>query len=424
MESFFPSTAAPALVSDRGAAAARRRGWLIAALLFLATLLNYLDRQVLSLVSPVLRAQFSLSALRYAHLLDAFLLGYTCMQMLAGWIVDRLGARLGLLLAMLWWSGAGTTAAFIRTPGQLAACLFLMGLGEAANWPSAVKAISEWFPAERRALAIGFFNTGSSAGAVLAPVIVIALTRHYSWRAAFLICGLLALLWVGPWRLLYTRPSFTQQNPAARALRLAALRDRRAWGVILSRFFADSIWFFYIFWLPDYLTHVQAVPLSELARIAWIPFLAAGVGNFAGGWASGFLILRRVAPVPARLAVMAAAALAMACGIAIRLCHSAFAAITLISIIVFAYSAWAANVLTLPGDLFASDSVATVTGVAGTVAGVGGMLSTALAGYLIDHYSYGPVFIGLACLPLFALSAACLSLSRFPIRRSENPPCS
>ena len=384
-----------------------RRSWWIAALLFLSTLLNYFDRQILSLVSPVLRVEFALTARQYSLLLNAFLLGYTSMQFVAGWVVDRLGAKRGLMFAMMWWSAAGTAAAATRSTRQLALCLFLMGIGEAANWPTAVKAIQEWFPPPKRAFAVGFFNAGSSAGAVLAPFVVSRLTLHYSWRAAFLACGVLAVLWIGPWRFLYSEPPFRTEVRAAGA-GFDFLRDRRAWGLILARFFADSVWFFYVFWLPDYLTRVQSLSLKALGAIAWIPFLAAGVGNFAGGAMSGYLIRRHVGIVPSRLAVMGASALVMASGAAIRYCHSASVAIALISFIVFAYSAWAANVLTLPSDIFPSNTVATVTGTCGTLAGAGGILTTFLAGHVIDRYSYGPVFLGLSCLPLIAFSCSLL----------------
>lgn len=397
-----------------------KRSWWIATLLFLSTLLNYFDRQILSLISPVLRVQFALTAKDYSFLLNAFLLGYTSMQFLAGWVVDRLGARRGLMFAMLWWSAAGTAAAATHGPRQLALCLFLMGVGEAANWPTAVKAVQEWFPPNKRAMAVGFFNAGSSAGAVLAPFIVSRLTLHYSWRAAFLACGLLALLWIGPWRLLYTEPPF-RAEARARAGGLSFLADRRAWGVFLARFFADSIWYFYIFWLPDYLTRVQSLSLKSLGAIAWIPFLAAGIGNFAGGYASGYLVRHNRPVVQSRLTVMAASAFVMALGAAIRYCHSAGVAIALISLIVFAYSAWAANVLTLPSDIFPPSIVATVSGTCGTLAGAGGMLSTFLAGRAIDRYGYSPVFIGLSCLPICAL--ACSLLSRSSLSPSDRVRC-
>jgi MFS transporter, ACS family, hexuronate transporter len=395
------------------------RRWFIAFLLFLSTLLNYFDRQILSLVSPVLRVQFSLSATQYSHLLSAFLFGYTSMQLFAGWVVDRLGARRGLILAMLWWSAAGAAAALTRGPRQLAFCLFLMGVGETANWPSAVKAIREWFSPAKRAMAVGFFNSGSSAGAILAPFTVATLTLHYSWRAAFIACGVLGVLWIIPWRIAYTAPPMpSYADDILPATQFAFLRDRRAWGILLARLFADSIWFFYIFWLPDYLTHVHGLSIREIGATAWIPFVAAAAGNFAGGAASSYLIRRHRAVVPSRLTVMVASALVMSLGAVIRFCNTPAIAIAVISLVVFAYSSWAANVLTLPGDIFPADSVATVVGASGTLAGIGGMLTVLLTGHIVDRYSYGPVFWGLTALPLCAAACSLLCASRpTPLRQ-------
>lgn len=389
-----------------------RRRWIIAALLFTATLLNYLDRQVLGLVSPVLRIHFSLSATQYARLLNAFLLGYTVMQVLAGWFVDRLGARKGLMLAMVWWSLAGAAAAATHSPLELAICLCLMGAGEAANWPTAVKAIREWFPSATRAVGVGFFNAGSSAGAVLAPLIVTTLTLKFSWRIAFLFCGALGLFWIFPWRSAYSQAPFIADTPDVTPSRnLSFLLDIRAWGIILARFFGDSIWYFYIFWLPDYLHHVLSLSLAGIGAVAWIPFLAAGVGNFAGGGASGSLIHRRCGVVRSRLIVMGASALIMATGAEIRWIHTEFLVIVAISLVVFAYSSWAANVLTLPSDIFPASQVATITGAAGTIAGVGGMLTMWLTGRVVDRFSYGPIFMGLGSLPLLAFGCSLLAAS-------------
>ncbi|HTV08507.1 MAG TPA: MFS transporter [Candidatus Aquilonibacter sp.] len=387
-----------------------RKKWIIAALLFAATLLNYLDRQVLALVSPVLRVHFSLSAVQYARLLNAFLLGYTVMQVLTGWFVDRLGARKGLMLAMIWWSLAGAAAAAARSPFELGLCLCLMGAGEAANWPTAVKAIREWFPPTTRAIGVGFFNAGSSAGAVLAPLLVTALTLHFSWRIAFLFCGALGMLWIFPWRNAYSHAPFNAEAHNTKSYRgLSFLLDVRAWGIILARFFGDSIWYFYIFWLPDYLHHVLSLSLASIGRVAWIPFLAAGLGNFAGGGVSGSLVRRRCGVVASRLIVMGGSALIMATGAEIRWIHTEASAIAAISLVVFAYSAWAANVLTLPSDIFPVSQVATITGAAGTTAGVGGMLTMWLTGRIVDHFSYGPVFVMLGCLPVLAFACSLLS---------------
>lgn len=387
------------------------RQWRIAWLLFFATLLNYLDRQILSLVSPVLRVQFGMSATQYSHLLSSFLVGYTAMQILAGWVVDRIGIRWGLTLAMLWWSTAGVLSAFADGPKQLAVCLFLLGIGEAANWPTAVKAVQEWFPPDKRAVATGLFNAGSSAGAILAPAIVETITLAFSWRAAFALCGSLGMLWILPWRI-----TCKGAAPAPEICETAASRHESPWrdpriaGVLLARFFADSIWYFYIFWLPDYLFKVQSFSLRQIGGIAWIPFVAAAAGNFCGGAISGALVRRGWKPARSRIAAMAGSAAVMFLGAFVKGMRSPTEAVGLICVVVFSYSSWAANVLTLPGDLFPSELVATVTGAAGTLAGLGGVLSTLVVGRVVDRYSYGPVFWGVALLPIAALLGSLLTL--------------
>jgi ACS family hexuronate transporter-like MFS transporter len=388
-----------------------QRRWGIASLLFFSTLLNYFDRQIFSLVSPVIRLQFAMSAKQYSHLLTAFLAGYTVTQLFAGIIVDKLGARRGLMLAMLWWSIAGASVALARTPLQLGFFLMLMGVGEAANWPASVKTVREWFEPEKRAVAVGFFNSGSSVGAILAPFIVASLTLKYSWRAAFLVCGVVGMLWILVWRLVYEAPPLLSDSSFQGATpTFAFLKNRRAWGILLGRFFCDPVWIFYVFWLPDYLSHSQGLSLKEIGQTAWIPFVAAALGNFAGGAASSWLVRRHMEAVRSRITVMGVSALVMTSGFAVRYCHRPVWALLVISIVVFAYSAWAANILTLPGDTFPSGTVASVTGTSGTAAGLGGMLTTLLTGYLVDHYSYVPVFWVLACLPLAAFSCALLTL--------------
>ncbi len=404
-----------------------RRRWGIATLLFIATLLNYLDRQVLSLVSPILRRDLGLTATGYSHIVTAFLLGYALTQLFAGRVIDRVGPRLSLLVAMLWWSAAGMAAATAHSTVRLGATLLLMGMGEAASWPTSVKAIQEFFPPKERAVAVGYFNSGSAVGAVLAPLLVTYLALRYSWRTAFVVCGLIGFLWVIPWLLLYPARSETMISgsndlKAMRRTPLALLvGDVRVWGVILARFFGDSIWFFYIFWLPDYLSRVRGFSMSFIGLTAWIPFLAAGLGSVAGGFISGALIRRGVPAARARLRLMLGSAAVMVLGAGVWFCGNPSGAIALISFVVFAYGSWAANVLTLPADLFAVDAVATTVGFSGGAAGLGGMLTTLLVGIVIDHYSYQLVFFGLGLLPICASVCALLTLAQKPQTWSTCP---
>ncbi len=389
------------------------RRWWIAGLLFLATLLNYLDRQVLALVNPVLRKELSLSAGGYSHILTAFLLGYTIGQLLVGRLIDRWGARRSLALAMVWWSTAGLAAATAHSALQLSCFLFLMGLGEAGGWPASVKAIQNWFDPVERAAAVGFFNAGSSTGAILAPFVIATITLHYSWRTAFALSGLFGFVWIVPWLVAYPRRHIATATAALDAGKLPTLasvvRSRPAYGVILGRFFCDSIWYFYIFWLPDYLSSVRHFSLEEIRHFAYIPFVTATAGNLVGGSLSGRL-LRSGMPAPkARLKVMAGAALAITSGIFVWFCHTPVQCIALVSFVTFAYSCWASNILTLPSDLFPSGAVATVVGISGTAAGIGGILTTIAVGWIVDHFSYMGVFAMLAILPILACSSSFLA---------------
>jgi ACS family hexuronate transporter-like MFS transporter len=406
---------------------APNRRWWIAGMLFIATLLNYLDRQVLALVNPVLRKELSLTATGYSHILTAFLCGYTLGQLLVGRLIDRWGARLSLMIAMLWWSSAGLAAATSRSALQLSGFLFLMGLGEAAGWPASVKAIHDWFPTKERAVAVGFFNSGSCVGAVLAPIVVAIITIHYSWRHAFVVCGLFGFIWIIPWLFAYpphrtpaTANTIDANERDKRPPSLALLfRNRSTYGIVLGRFFCDSIWYFYLFWLPDFLSRVRHFSLIEIGQLVWIPFVAAGLGNIAGGWMSGWLLQRGVQPANSRLKVMAGAAVVMTGGIFVWFCQTPTQCIALVSLVVFAYSCWASNILTLPADLFPSGAVATIVGVSGTAAGLGGMITTLMMGRIIDRYSYLGAFVLLAILPLLASLSTFLSWRSRPVDALE-----
>ncbi|MFI5072498.1 MAG: MFS transporter [Terriglobales bacterium] len=389
--------------------AASRLRWGIVTLLFSATALNYLDREVLSVVSPVLRKQFSLSATSYSHLLTAFLLGYTILQPFAGRFADRVGTRRALMTAMLCWSSAAILAGFVSSPLQLGVCLFLMGAGESANWPASVKTIQEWFVPRERGTAIGIFNCGSSAGAIAAPIIITALTLHYSWRISFIASGALGIVWMVPWLAIFRRKraetkllpmeldSFTQPS----WVRILCSRNNIA--LMGSRFFADPLWIFFVFWLPDYLNRSRHFSLARIGATAWLPFLTAGLGNLVGGYIPGILMRRGMPARSARLWVMSLSAIAMLLGGAVVFISNPIIALYIISVVTFAYSCWAANILTLPSDLFPNQQIATVVGFSGMAAGAGSILVMLLVGILVDHFSYVPTLISISCLPMLAL---------------------
>lgn len=382
-----------------------RTRYVVVWLLFLATVLNYLDRQVLSVTAPILQKDLGITATGYSNIVTGFLVAYTLGQSLAGAFMDRVGARAGMVAAMAWWSLAGALHAAVRSATELAAFRFLLGIGEAGNWPGAVKTVRDWFPAEERSAAVGLFNSGSAVGAIAAPPLVAWLTLSYSWRFAFAVTGSLGLIWIGLWLALAPAHRREAGNLQARGGAWRSLfRQRNLWGLMVARFGADPVWWFYVFWLPDYLSRARGFSLANIGSTLWIPFVAAGLGNIAGGAASDRLV-RTMPTTRARKTVMGASAAVMAAGALVARAESAWLALALISVATFAYSAWASNILTLPADLFAEDKVGSASGFTGTAAGLGGIFATLAIGRTVDRFSYTPVFFAAGLLPLAAFLA-------------------
>jgi ACS family hexuronate transporter-like MFS transporter len=398
----------------------RRLRWWIAGLLWLVTLINYVDRQCLSVLAPVLRDEFAMSGVDYGRVVSAFMLAYLIGQTVAGRLMDWLGTRAGFALCVIWWSAAAMLHGAVRSALQLGAARFLLGLAQAGNWPGGVKAVSEWFPLRERAFAVGLFNSGSTVGAMVAPPLVAALALTFGWRLAFVITGATGFLWLAAWLVLYKAP---ERHPWLRREELELIQSDRApetrscgvrwafllrqkpvWGLVLGRMLADPVWWFYVFWLPEYLKRERHFSLAMIGYFGWIPFLAAVLGCLAGGAASGRLIKRGHDTLRARKAVMLACALLMMCGIPAATVAAAWGAIALISVATFAYSAWASNILTLPADLFPPAVVASVSGLSGTGAATGGMAFMLLIGYVVDRFSYAPVFVAAGVMPLAAFA--------------------
>jgi MFS transporter, ACS family, hexuronate transporter len=396
----------------------RHLRWWIASLLLLATIINYVDRQTLSVLAPVLRDQFRMTNTDYSHVVFAFLLAYTFMQSGSGRIMDWLGTRRGMGLTIAWWSVAAMLHAFAGSVLQFGIFRFLLGLGEAGNWPGGVKTVSEWFPPKERAFAIGLFNSGSCVGALVAPPLVVWIALHFGWRAAFLMTGAAGFGWMTLWLLFYRAP---KEHPWITAEELAHIEEhgsveiqpqngrvrwrslfgyKQVWGLVLARMLCEPVWWFYVFWLPEYLKRERHFGLEMIGLFAWIPFLTADLGNFAGGGLSSWLLRRGWPVLRARKFAMVLSAATMLAGVPAVLTDSPALAVALISLTTFAYSGWAANILTLPADLFPRNVVASVSGIGGTGAGVGGMIFTLLTGIIVDRFSYTPVFIAAGFMPL------------------------
>ncbi|MCU1257302.1 MAG: major facilitator superfamily 1, partial [Bryobacterales bacterium] len=270
-----------------------RLRWAFIAFAFVATVINYLDRQTLSVIAPVLRQKLHFGDIEYSRMVTAFLLAYTIGNAISGSMIDRLGTRWGYAVCMLWWSAASLLHAFARSAFSLGACRFLLGIGEAGNWPAAVKVVAEWFPDRERALASGVFNSGSSIGAMIAPPLVAWIVLRFGWPSAFFSIGAIGFVWVAIWlRFYFTPPAVKKEALAPPPPTMGLLRERFVWSLMLAKIFFDPAWYFYIFWFPQYLSSVRHFDLAKIGIYGWIPFLTADVGNLAGG-AFAALLLRR-----------------------------------------------------------------------------------------------------------------------------------
>ena len=259
---------------------------------FLATLINYIDRQSLSVAAPVLIDQFHMSSVTYSRIVSAFMLAYTISNGFSGPLIDRLGTRAGYALCIACWSEASILHACARGPLSLGVYRFLLGIGEAGNWPAAIKVVAEWFPESERALACGIFNSGSSFGAILAPPVVAYILLNFGWQYAFAATGLVGFIWLAFWWPSYRRPDTTAGTKISKVTAWDLLRHRFVWSFVIAKIFFDPAWYFYIFWFPTYLKTARNFDMAAIGKYAWLPFFVAGIGILFGGAVSGFLIRR------------------------------------------------------------------------------------------------------------------------------------
>jgi len=371
------------------------------ALVFFATVINYLDRQTLSVAAPVLREQFHMSNQEYSRVVFAFLLAYTISNGFSGAVIDRLGTRSGYALCIAVWSAAAMLHSLATGPVFLAFSRFLLGIGEAGNWPAGVRVVAEWFPERERALASGIFNSGSSVGAILAPPVVAWIILNSGWRAAFLMVGLGGVVWLLVWWPTYRVPAAAAGEsigPSLSAWRL--FRTRFVWSFTLAKVFMDPVWYFYIFWYPEYLKNARHFSMQSIGKFGWIPFMIAGAGNLLGGWLCGLLLKRGWPLTIARKASVTFFAALMLSAIPAVLVADVRLSIGLVSIAMAGYTGSLAIMLTYPSDVFPKSLVGSVWGLASMGAGFGGMIFTLITGWVVDHYSYVPAFIGFGILPL------------------------
>jgi ACS family hexuronate transporter-like MFS transporter len=379
--------------------------WWIAALLFASTTINYIDRQTLSVLAPYLKHDFAWSNSDFALIVIAFRAAYTIFQLVSGRLLDRLGTRRGLSLAVAWYSVVAMATSAAAGLKSFAVFRFLLGAGEAANWPGATKAVSEWFPESERGMAVAIFDSGSAVGGAIAPVMVVWLYQSFgSWRPAFVITGILGLVWLVVWRRVYHSPATSgskelDEGPEATWTEL--LRHRETWGIVLGKALTDPVWFFITDWFAIYLVS-KGFRLENTLLGFWVPFLAADLGNFAGGGLSSYLIRRGWPVLRARKAVVLLGGIGMTLLVPAIAVSSFPLLIALFAISTFSYAAWSTMGLTFPADLYPNRTVATVSGMSGAAAGIGTITSTLIIGKVTDRYSFEPVLIGASMLPVIA----------------------
>lgn len=437
--------------------------WWIVGLIFLATLINYVDRLTISVLASEITRDLHLSNTEFGGIVTWFLLAYTISQSLSGKLYDRIGTRLGFTFSIIVWSFAAMAHAFARGLGSLSLFRFILGFGEAGNWPGAAKTVAEWFPIKQRAFGMAIFNSGAAIGSIVAPPLIVWLAQTYDWQTTFLVTGSLGFLWLLLWLLFYQTPDrhrwITPEElaliragqvssedigadvvPAVSGHESVAsiedivpsvtpdanegaprwrelLRYKQVWAIVASRFLTDPIWWLYITWLPKYLTDARGFSLTKIGLFAWVPFVAADAGSLTGGWMSGYLIGRGWSVDRARKAVILVAALLMPAGIVAAFVNNPMIALLLIGVVLFGFQVWINNVQTLPSDFFSDRAVASVAGLGGTGAGIGSMIFIFTTGWVVDHFSYVPILVAAGILA--PLGTITLFMLAGPIRRVQ-----
>jgi ACS family hexuronate transporter-like MFS transporter len=412
--------------------------WIVCALLFFAATINYVDRQVIGILKPTLQQQFGWSEIDYADIVFSFQLAYAIGLLLAGRFMDRVGTRMGFAVAIVVWSIAAMAHAEALAFGPAVAGLlglfgltyapsvagfigarFALGIGEAGNFPAAIKTVAEWFPKRERALATGIFNSGTNIGAVIAPLVVPFLTLRFGWYWAFIVTGALGFFWLVAWLLYYESPErhakvsraeialirSDPQEPVMTIPWVQLLPHRQTWAFAIAKFITDPIWWLYLFWLPDFLGRNHGVNLSNVGLPLITIYLVADAGSIGGGWMSSALIKSGWSINAARKTAMLVAALAVVPMFFAAQASSLWVAVALISVAAAAHQWWSCNVFTLASDMFPRHAVGSIVGFGGMAGAVGGMLIAKLTGALLEWTgSYVPVFIIAASAYLVALA--------------------
>jgi MFS transporter, ACS family, hexuronate transporter len=412
--------------------------WIVIGLIFLATVINYIDRQTMAVLKNSIAADVGLSNTEYAEVQNTFLIFYGISQMVSGRIYDLIGTRMGFVFSIVVWSFAAVMHAFSNSAGTFRLWRAVLGFGEAGNWPGAIKAASEWFPVKERALAVGIFNAGASVGGAVAAPIIAGLGVAYGWRTTFIVTGLLGFGWLLLWLLIYRAPAThpwlsaaefahitAGQNPVAQGAGWRPgwgelLQYRQTWAVLVARFLTDPIWWLYVFWLPSYFQEARGFSLQQIGTYTWFPFLAGGLGALSGGTLSGYLIARGWTVDRARKTAMTLGALLMPAGILAVRAEDPYTALACMGVVLFGFQVWINNVQTLPSDFFPQSAVASVAGLGGTAAAIASILYNWNTARVVDTFGYTPVFVIAGLLGPAGLVAVTVLAGRIqPVQRAS-----
>ena len=401
-------------------APATRYRWWILSLLFFATTVNYLDRILLGFLYPIIREELHITDQQYGYVQACFSAAYTVGFLIMGKFIDKVGTRVGYFVSLTWWSAAAALHALSGSVFALGFWRAVLGLGEAGNFPAAIKSVTEWFPKQDRAFATGIFNAGSNVASMIGPYAFVLITQRYGWRACFMLTASLGLVWIVFWLWTYRRPEeHPSVNEAERAYILGdveetaneptigwaeALTYKQTWGFALAKFFTDPVWWFYLNWLPPYLFDVRKFKMTEIAWALPFIYLMADFGSVGGGWVSGALIRRGWPVGKARKAALGLCAACMPVAAMSVLAGNAIFAVILVSLATSAHQGWSANLYTTTSDVFPKAATASVTGIGGCLGGLGGVIFSALLpGYIVTHFGYTPVFLIMGSFHLIAL---------------------
>lgn len=427
-------TTGGAATAEPGARVGRFR-WVVCALLFFATTVNYIDRQVLGILAPDLQRIIAWNEVQYGYIVTAFQAAYALGLLVSGALLDRIGTKLGYAAALVLWSLAAMAHALARTPFGFGAARFALGLGEAANFPAAIKSVAEWFPKKERAFATGIFNAGTNVGAIIAPAVVPWIALSLSWQWAFVLTGAFGFSWLFLWFWLYEAPEASRRlttaelayirsdpaEPVAQVPWLRLLSYRQTWAFALGKFMTDPIWWFYLYWIPKFLNERHGLTLSKLGPPLIAIYLIADVGSIGGGWLSSALIKRGWSIVAARKTAMLAMALCVIPIVFAARVSSVWSAVALVGLAAAAHQGWSANLFTIASDMFPRGATGSVVGIGGMAGAVGGMLIATATGWILQLTgSYTLIFFLAGSTYLAALLVIHLMLPRLePARLDE-----